>query len=332
MPYRRARNCLVARPGLHGVNRSPGCIVRCFPHPPVRQPLDTSTQNPTVGTALALSAFTLWGLFPLYFVAVDHVEPTEVLAHRIIGSAVLLLMVILVLRRVAGLRAELSSLRRLGFYLLTSLLVTTNWLIYIHATQNGHVIDASLGYFINPLVTVVLAMVFLGERLTRRQGIAVGIAAVGVAVSVLSLGEFPWIALSLAATFGTYGLLRKKAGVDPTLGLLAETLVVTPMALAWLVLLAAEGRMSFLTTDTGTDLLLLLAGVVTVLPLFLWLSSMRHLRLSTVGLLQYITPTLQFLLGLWMGESLRPVELVTFLFIWTALVIYTRDNLTSRKH
>jgi chloramphenicol-sensitive protein RarD len=285
------------------------------------------TPDPRKGTALALGGFMLWGLFPLYFVLLESVAASEVLAHRILWSALLLGPLLALRGRWRAAVGALGNPRRLGFYALTSLLVSTNWLIYIWATQNAHVIDASMGYFINPLVSVLLALVFLGERLRRGQWLAVGLAGIGVAILVLRFGAIPWIALSLACTFGAYGLLRKKAALPALEGLLVETLLIAPLALLWLGHLASQGQLAFGSAGAVTTLLLALAGLVTVLPLALFLSSMPHLRLSTIGIIQYITPSLQFLCGLALGEPLAPGEWLTFVFIWLALAVFTWDAL-----
>ncbi|MFM1892365.1 MAG: EamA family transporter RarD [Pseudomonadota bacterium] len=283
--------------------------------------------GPQVGTAQALGGFVLWGLFPLYFVLLDQVAASEVLAHRILWSALLLGPLLAMRGRWRGAVGALRQPRRLGFYALTAVLVSANWLIYIWATQNAHVIDASMGYFINPLISVLLALVFLGERLRRGQWLAVGLAAIGVGILVGRFGAVPWIALSLAFTFGGYGLLRKKAALPAMDGLLVETLLLAPVALLWLGYLASQGQLAFGAAGPGVTLLLALAGVVTVLPLALFLSSLQHLRLSTVGIIQYVTPTLQFLCGLALGEPLAPGEWLTFVFIWLALAVFTIDAL-----
>lgn len=223
--------------------------------------------------------------------------------------------------------ASMRRLRRWGFYLLTGLLVSLNWLIYIWAAQNGHVIDASLGYFINPLISVILAMLFLGERLSRPQWLAVMLAGLGVAVLVGHFGAIPWIALSIALTFSAYSLLRKKAALPPMEGLFVETGLAAPFALAWLMYLGERGELAFGAHATSTTVLLGFAGVVTVLPLALYLSSLKHLKLSSVGILQYITPTLQFACGLLLGEPFGFYQGVAFGFIWAALGIFSWDAL-----
>lgn len=277
------------------------------------------------GVLLALGGFCLWGVFPLYFVLLAEVRASEVLAHRILWSVWLVGLLLLLQGGWRNMLGSMRRLRRWGFYTITGVLVSLNWLIYIWAAQNGHVIDASLGYFINPLISVVLAMTFLGERLTRPQWLAVMLACVGVAVLVVRFGAIPWIALSIALTFSGYSLLRKKAGLPAMEGLFVETALAAPFALAWLVYLNELGQLAFGAVAASTSVLLGFAGVVTVMPLALYLSSLKHLKLSSVGILQYITPTLQFTCGLLLGEPFGFYQGVAFGLIWAALGIFTWD-------
>ncbi|MCB1781327.1 MAG: EamA family transporter RarD [Candidatus Competibacteraceae bacterium] len=276
-----------------------------------------------IGLLNALGCFTLWGSFPLYFKLLQHVPALEVLAHRVLGSAVLLLALILTWGQWPALLAEFRNRRRLGFYLLTALLISGNWLLYIWAVQMGRILEASLGYYINPLVNVLLGMLFLGERLNSRQLLAVLIAAMGVLVLVIGHGVFPWISLTLAFSFGSYGLLRKKAGHAPTLGLCVETVLIAPIALLFLV---AQGGGALGRVDGHTDMLLLGAGLVTVIPLLMFLQATQRLRLSTVGLIQYLTPTLQFLLAVAVyREPFTGIDQTAFGCIWLALALYSVD-------
>jgi chloramphenicol-sensitive protein RarD len=262
-------------------------------------------------------------MFPIYFKLLQHVPALEVLAHRILGSAVLLLALILARREWSTLITEFHNRRRLGFYLLTALLISGNWLLYIWAVQQGRILEASLGYYINPLVNVLLGVLFLSERLNPRQLLAVLIAAIGVLVLVIGHGVFPWISLTLAFSFGSYGLLRKKAGHPPTLGLCVETVLIAPVALLFL---AAQGGGALGAINGATDALLLAAGPVTVFPLLMFLLATQRLRLSTVGLIQYLTPTLQFLLAVAVyREPFTAIHLIAFGCIWLALALYSRD-------
>jgi len=279
--------------------------------------------NAVIGLLNALGCFILWGSFPIYFKMLQHVPALEVLAYRVLGSAVLLVALILAWRKGSALRAEFRHRRRLAFYLLTALLISGNWLLYIWAVQNNRILEASLGYYINPLVNVLLGVLFLGERLNLRQGIAVLIAAIGVLVLVIGYGVFPWISLILALSFGSYGLLRKKAGHAATLGLCVETVLIAPVALLFL---AAQGGGTLGQIDGYTDALLLGAGLVTVIPLLMFLQATQRLHLSTVGLIQYLTPTLQFLLAVVVyREPFTDIHQAAFGCIWLALALYSLD-------
>jgi chloramphenicol-sensitive protein RarD len=286
------------------------------------------TESDARGVLYALGGFGIWGVFPVYFLAAKPVGAAELVAHRVIWSALLLAGWLASRGRLAGLLRELRSARRAGFYLLTALLISANWLIYVWATQNGRVLDASLGYYINPLANVLLGVLVLRERLNRVQWFAVALAAAGVTNLVVSLGVLPWISLSLAFSFGTYTLLRKIANVDPMRGLAAETLLLAPLALAMLAWWAWQGELGFLRHGWAKDVLLIAAGPVTVIPLLLYLEATRRLRLATLGLLQYLTPTLQFLLAVVAyGEPFGQAHALTFACIWLALALYSADTL-----
>lgn len=291
-----------------------------------------SLETATTGIFCALGGFTIWGLFPIYFKALAHVPAIEVLAHRIVWSVGLLAVLLLLTGRWQSWRAEIRNRRKIAYYLVTTVLIAGNWLVYIWAVQNGRVLEASLGYYINPLVSVLLGVLFLRERLNRRQGLAVLLAAAGVSILVLRHGAVPWVSLVLACSFGGYGLLRKRAGVSPLLSLFLETLLMTPAALGWLIMLAVQGKGALGTVDPGTDLLLSAAGVATVVPLMLFLEAMQRLRLATVGLLQYLTPTLQFLLAVGVyREPFSATHVLTFAFIWAALGIYSADAFATHR-
>lgn len=297
------------------------------PIPASRSPLRWPHADPTrIGVASALGCFSFWGLFPIYFKLLAHVSALEVLAHRVLWSAVLLVGLILVQGQWQALQAEFRHLARLRFYLLTALLISGNWLLYIWAVQHGRILEASLGYYINPLVNVLLGMLFLRERFNPRQWFAVALAAVSVLVLVIGHGVFPWVSLALAFSFGGYALLRKKAGHAATLGLCVETVLLTPFALLFLATLAIAKLGALGTVNGTTDLLLLAAGPVTVAPLLLFLSATQRLRLSTVGLIQYLTPTLQFLLAVILyREPFTLIHLFAFGCIWLALALYSAD-------
>ncbi|MFZ4790736.1 MAG: EamA family transporter RarD [Candidatus Competibacteraceae bacterium] len=282
------------------------------------------------GVLNALGCFSCWGLFPIYFKLLQQVPALEVVAHRICGSALILLALIGLQGRWPALRSEFRDGRRLCFYLLTTLLISGNWLVYIWAVQQGRILDASLGYYINPLVNVLLGVLFLHERLNPRQWLAVAFAGVGVLTLVIGHGVFPWIALTLAFSFGSYGMLRKRAGLDPALGLAVETLLLAPVALLFL---AALGGGALGRIDRQIDLLLLVAGLITVAPLLMFLEAGQRLQLSTIGLIQYLTPTLQFLLAVVVyHERFTGVHLAVFGCIWLALALYSGDAWISHRH
>jgi len=274
------------------------------------------------GLGYALAAYLSWGLLPLYFKALGAVPAVEVLAHRVVWSLLLLAGLLAVRGRPGAFRAPFRR-DRLPLLALTTSLITTNWLVYIWAVQAGRVLEASLGYFVNPLVNVVLGVLFLGEALTGRQRLAVGLAALGVAVLVARAGAFPWISLVLALSFGLYGLFRKRAGIEAVGGLLAETALLAPVALALLVVRGASGAGAF-GADARTSLLLAAAGVVTALPLVWFTLAVHRLRLSTVGLVQYLAPTCQFLLAVLLyREPFGGAQAAAFALIWTSLAIYS---------
>lgn len=301
------------------------------PQPP--QPVSARCSDGTLaGVSSALGCFTLWGLFPIYFNLLRHVPALEVLAHRILGSAVLLLALLLARRQGSALLASFRNGRHLRFYLLTTLLISINWLLYIWAVQTGRILEASLGYYINPLVNVVLGVLFLHERLNSRQWSAVAIAGIGVLAMAFGHGAFPWISLTLALSFGSYGLLRKKVGHAAMLGLCMETMLMAPVALLFLTVFAARGIGALGMPGEHTDWLLLAAGPITVAPLLLFLQATQRLRLSTVGLIQYLTPTLQFLLAVAVyHEPFTRIHFMVFGCIWLALAIYSIDAYSSHR-
>ncbi|MFQ6023229.1 MAG: EamA family transporter RarD [Acidiferrobacterales bacterium] len=287
----------------------------------------------TVGVLYGFAAYGMWGLVPIYFKAVQHVASIEVLAHRVIWGMALLAALLFIKRGGRRMIAELRNRRRLAFYCATALLVAINWFVYIWSIHNDRLLEASLGYYINPLVSVLLGVLFLQERLNLWQVGAVILATAGVLNLIIGYGAFPWVALTLAFTFGFYGLLRKKAGMDAILGLSVETLLLTPIALLFLGTLALQGDGAFGRIDFGTDILLVFAGVVTAVPLICFLQAAQRLRLSTVGLMQYLAPTLNFLLAVLVyNEPFTVAHLITFACIWVALAIYSFDAFFARRN
>jgi chloramphenicol-sensitive protein RarD len=276
------------------------------------------------GLGFALAAYLAWGMLPLYFKALAPVPPLEILAHRVVWS-VLLLAALLAAR--GGARAFLAAFRRdrLALLALTTALISTNWLVYIWAVQAGRILEASLGYFVNPLVNVLLGVAFLGETLTRRQRAAVLLAGAGVAVLVARAGTFPWISLVLALSFGLYGLLRKRAGIEAVGGLFAETALLAPVALAYLALRAARGEGAF-GSSPRMSVLLAAAGAITALPLVWFTLGVHRLRLSTMGLVQYVAPSGQFLLAVLLyREPFGSAHAAAFACIWASLALYSWD-------
>lgn len=289
-------------------------------------------ENRTTGGLFALSAFLCWGMFPLYFKSVAELPALEMLAQRALWVMVSVWPVIMVLGWSKRVWAVFMDRRALRFMFWSGLMLTVNWLIFIWAISNGYVLQSSLGYFINPLFNVILGVFVLGERLNGFQWSAVALACCGVGVMVLVLGEFPWIAISLALTFALYGLLRKQAPVDAMSGLFVETLLVSPLAIAFLVWTWSIGEM-VLSLDSGALLyLVMLSGAVTATPLVLFTAGARRLPLSVLGLFQYIVPTGHFILAVFVfGEPFTKWHLFSFALIWTALALYTADTLRRRN-
>jgi chloramphenicol-sensitive protein RarD len=279
------------------------------------------------GIASAATAYVLWGLFPLYFRQLAMVPPAEILVHRILWSLVFVLAVLGLRSQWAWLGRVLRQPRVLLAFTASALLLSGNWVTYIWAVNNGHVVDGSLGYFITPLINVLLGYTVLHERPRRAQWVALALAGLGVAWLTAMTGTLPWIALVLGITFGIYGLLRKIAVLGPLEGLALETLILTPPALLALLLWWGPGSSSFPAPDLGTNLWLIGIGPITAVPLLLFASGARRIPLTTLGLLQYLGPTLQFLLGVWFfREPFEPARLVGFGFIWAALVLYSADG------
>lgn len=279
------------------------------------------------GVVFGLSAYLLWGFLPVYFKLLGGVLPTEIVAQRVLWSVLLLAGLIAIRSRWSALRAALANPKALRILAVSALLIGVNWLIYIWAIGAKHVLETSLGYFLNPLVNVVIGVLILKERLTRPQGVAVGLAALGVAVLAIGAASGLWISLALALSFATYGLLRKIAPVDSLEGLMVETILLAPFAGVYLAWLGMQGQAAF-GTELDISLLLALGGVVTAVPLLLFAAGARRLRYSTLGLLQYVAPTIQFLLAvLAFGEPLTTAHLICFGLIWTGLAIYATDSL-----
>jgi chloramphenicol-sensitive protein RarD len=280
------------------------------------------------GAAAAALAYCLWGIFPLYIKQVATVSPLEIVAHRSVWCLVFMLALLVVLKRFAWLRDALRQPRTLAVFAASALLLSANWLIYVWAVNNGRVLDASLGYFINPLFNVLLGYLVLKERPRVGQWAAVVLAALGVLWLTLGAGQLPWVALVLAASFGLYGLLRKTAPLGAIEGLTLETLVLAPLMAVLMAWFVFSGTGRFTHGGVALDIWLLLAGPFTAVPLLLFAYGARRVTLATLGLLQYLGPSIQFLLGVYVyHEPFEPARFVGFGLIWAALVVYSAEGL-----
>lgn len=291
-----------------------------------------SQQIQRQGIIYALCAYTLWGIAPIYFKLIAEVPAAEILTHRIIWSCALLAVLVLLGRQWPKVQTVLRKPKVLMTLTLTSTVVGGNWLLFIWAINNGHMLDASLGYYINPLFNVLLGMVFLGEKLRRLQWWAVGLAVVGVAVQLIAFGSLPWIALVLASSFAFYGLVRKKLALDALTGLLLETLILLPPAAIYLWGIADSPTSHMADNSLYLNLMLIAAGAVTTAPLLCFTAAATRLKFSTLGFFQYIGPSLMFILAVTLyGEALRTDKLITFACIWSALVLFSLDGLRSSR-
>lgn len=283
------------------------------------------------GVLFGLSAYTLWGCFPLYFALFAGVPSYEVLIHRVIWSCLFLAIVVSVLGRWTPVRVALSEPKKLGFVMGCAVFIAINWGIYIYAVESRQVLQASLGYFLTPLVNVALGLLILRERISGLQIAAVVLAAIAILYQLFLLGFVPWISLVLAFSFGTYGLLRKKVPLDGLSGLFVETLLLLPVGLLALTWLDLSGASQFIDSPRLT-LLLMSSGIVTAVPLLFFAGAARRLKLSTIGFLMYINPTLQFCLALLVfDEPLSEQKLLSFVLIWLALALYSWSAWLGRK-
>ena len=280
-----------------------------------------------MGVFYAGSAFLIWGLGPIYWKALAGVHPLEINMHRVVWAFSLLIAAVIIGKFRDDFVIALKNFRILLTLLMTAYILAANWLLYVWAINNNFMLQGSLGYYINPLVNVVLGVLFLRERLRPAQIVAVLLAGLGVVYLTFSYGEFPWIALALASSFGLYGLIRKVAPVGPLVGLCIEMLLLAPPAVVYLTFLTATGSAAFLQGSVSTDLLLLGTSVLTAAPLTFFTAGARRLHLSTVGLLQYLAPTLIFLLAVfYYQEPFVMAQVRTFIMIWIALIIYSTDS------
>ncbi len=282
------------------------------------------------GVLLGVAAYLIWGLFPLYWPLLEPAGAGEILAHRMVWSLVVMSLVVTLLRQWPGIRGMAG--RTWLLVVAGSILIAINWGVYIYAVNNGQVVDAALGYFINPLLSVLLGVVIFRERLTCLQWSAVGLGSAAVLMIAVAGGRFPWIAVVLAASFGLYGLVKKVVPLPPTASLTAEGLVLLLPALAFLTYLQVHGTSTVTGHGAGHDTLLILSGVVTVVPLLAFAAAARALPLSTLGLLQYLTPVVQFLIGvLWLHEQMSLARWIGFALIWMALALLSLGGLLQAR-
>ncbi len=290
------------------------------------------THQSSKGFVCATSAFLIWGASPIYWKTLSGIPAFEILMHRVVWSFLFLVPLVVWQNRWSELKSVLRSPRILLILVATTFFVACNWLIFIWAVNSGHVLQTSLGYYINPLLSVFLGMVFLRERLRPLQTLAVLLAAIGVLFMTFKLGAFPWIALSLALSFGLYGLIRKVAPVGPLIGLTIETLILTPFALGYLIYLNHLGTGAFIRLGLRIDLLLMASALVTALPLLLFNLGAKKLYLSTLGFLQYIVPSCFFLFAVFVFlEPISSAQVWTFILIWTALAVYSADSMITYR-
>ncbi|SUP91646.1 chloramphenical resistance permease RarD [Vibrio owensii] len=289
-------------------------------------------QRSRQGVLLAIGAYTMWGIAPIYFKSIAEVSPLEILSHRVIWSFFLLAALLHFGRHWRSVRDIIKNKTKMIFLVSTAILVGANWLIFIWAVNSNHMLDASLGYYINPLINVLLGMVFLGERLRKLQWFAVVLAACGVLVQLIVFGSVPVVAIALAMSFGFYGLLRKKVSVEAQTGLFIETLVMLPAAAIYLLFIASSPTSNMLDNPMQLNTLLIAAGVITTLPLLCFTGAATRLKLSTLGFFQYIGPSLMFLLAVLIyGEPFTSDKAITFAFIWGALVVFSFDGLRNNR-
>ena len=275
------------------------------------------------GILYAIFAYLIWGTMPLYWHLLSHITPYEIVAHRVLWSAVLMLIVSVLIFK-TDFRSILKSRKKMLYLLCTSVLITVNWALYIWAVEKGHVVDASLGYYINPFMNVILGVLFLKERLSNIQKIAIGCALFGVTYLTFSYGAFPFVAIVLATTFALYALLRKKAQVETMPALTVETTIALPIALGFLAMTFVNHTNSYQLNDIATVALIMLAGPITAIPLFLFGKATETVSMTTLGFIQYLSPTLQLLIGILLfKEAFTNAHIVCFSSIWVGLGLYT---------
>ncbi|WP_339761461.1 EamA family transporter RarD [uncultured Sulfitobacter sp.] len=295
--------------------------------------ISTKSEDTPQGLGFAVGAYVMWGFLPLYMKAIAHIPAAEIVVHRIIWSVPVGALVLILLGRTATLREAFRSPRTLLMGCVTASLISINWGIYIWAVNSGHALDASLGYYINPLFSILLASVLLGERLSKLQMAAIALAAVAVGILTVDSGKFPWVALSLTLTFGLYALAKKRLPIGPNQGFLLEVLILLIPALIYLGYLSARGQTHFFQGTPYDTWMLFGCGLVTAVPLILYANGAKRLRLSTISILQYIAPTMIFLCAvLVFGEPFGRARMIAFPMIWAALVIYSISLFRQMRH
>lgn len=285
-------------------------------------------QEQKKGVFFALAAFIMWGIAPVYFKQIAHIDSFEILAQRIIWSVLFLVFISLVSSQLHKTIEVFKQPKQLAVLALSACLLGFNWGLFIWSVNNNHLLEASLGYYINPLINVMMGYLFLSERLRKRQGLAVALALTGVTIQIISFGSVPSIALSLAVSFACYGLLHKKTHVESIPGLLVEALVLLPFAVAYWIYMEPSATSDMTQNTLGTNLMLLSAGIVTTLPLLCFTAAAKRLQYTTLGFIQYIGPSLMFILAVqFYDEPLELKDYITFGFIWLALVVFSWDSL-----
>lgn len=289
-------------------------------------------KNQLVGVGYAVLAFSLWGILPIYWKLIVQVAPMEILAHRLIWSFFFVFILLILHKNMKAFIGVFSDRGKFISLLISAGLITVNWGVYIWAVNANHLIDASLGYYINPLVNVALGILFLRERLSVLQIIAIGTAFLGVVILGLEFGQIPWIALTLAFSFGFYGLVKKRVGLDAEVGLAAETTAVLPFAVAYLIFNESINGWPIVNLPLSTDLQLIGAGVVTATPLLWFAQAANRVRLSTIGFIQYLSPTITLLIGIFLyKETFTQAHFISFTLIWLALILYSLSGLPLFK-
>ena len=294
-------------------------------------PLQSDHSRARAGLFYGLAAYGLWGILPIYFKALKNVPSIDIVAHRVVWSLIVVILLVTFAKAWGQIRAAIGNRKVMAILFLTALLICTNWLLYVYAINTGHILAGSLGYYLNPLANILLGRFILKERLSKIQWTAVGIAAAGIAVLAAGALGTLWISLTLCFSFATYGLLRKMIHVESLAGLTVETFLLFPIGLGWLLLGAAEGG-PVLGTDSTETMLLLSAGIVSTTPLLCFTAAARRLAYSTVGMLQFIAPTLQFLLAVAVyNEPFTTAHAIAFACIWAALILYVSSMIRDRR-